>query len=60
MKRSKVQINYKSGQSVVVTCTQFKVKWDGVGGIHRVEWADVKPNPLHIGINEIESIWEIL
>lgn len=53
-----VQINYKSGQSVVVKCKDFTINSPG-GSITHLEWEDAKPRPLHIGIGEIESVWQL-
>jgi hypothetical protein len=54
----KVQINYKSGQSVVVKCSSFK--FVRKGSDMTVEWSnDAKPRPLLIGVDDIESIWEL-
>lgn len=52
---AKVQINYKSGQSVVVKCKQFTVRGHGT----TFEWEDMEPRPLLLGANDIESVWEL-
>lgn len=60
MKTYRVQINYKSGQSVAITCKNFKVAFSPLGGVSRVTWDAANPTPLFVGVDEIESIWELL
>lgn len=58
MKKSKVQINYKSGTSMVVECEDFGLKRIG-GDLTSVNWDSCKPNPMFIGVDDIESVWEL-
>lgn len=57
-KRSTVQINYRSGHTMKVTCDSFTVTHAG-GDILQIEWKNVSPNPLHMGVSQIESVWEL-
>lgn len=57
-KRAQVCINYKSGRQVVFTCTNFKVSMSG-GELWKVTWENAEPNPMHIGVSDIESVWEM-
>jgi hypothetical protein len=53
----KVTINYKSGKSVVIRCTEFKTKRSG-GELTEVEYTLVEGvGILFIGIDNIESIY---
>lgn len=55
-KRPRVQINYKSGQSMVIEVDNFTInKGPGL----RAEWENATPRPLLLGVDEIESIWEL-
>lgn len=58
IRRHKVQINYQSGRSVVITCRDFTVNRRG-SKIASVEWENAKPDALHMGIDDIESIWQL-
>lgn len=49
-----IEIRYKSGKSVRFRCTEF------TAGGGQVSWRNAAPRPLQIGINEIESIWQVL
>ncbi|MBB3752694.1 hypothetical protein FHT44_005206 [Mycolicibacterium sp. BK634] len=55
---SKVQINYKSGRSIVIKCEDFKATRVG-SDLRKVEWRAAVPDPLFIGLDDIESIWEL-
>lgn len=55
--KSRVQINYKSGLSVVFECDKFAIK--GAAGSRSMEWEAAVPRPMLLGINEIESVWEL-
>lgn len=54
---AKVQINYKSGISMVVKCDEFTIKRGGLG--KSFEWENMSPRPLLIGIEDVESVWEL-
>jgi hypothetical protein len=58
-KRPKVQVNYKSGISIVFECDKFTAKRNLASGLSEVEWANAVPDPLFINIDEIESIWQL-
>lgn len=60
MKRPvKIQINYKSGQSVAFRCKSFKVSFNPFGEIAKVTWDDAMPRPMSVGVDHIESVWEL-
>lgn len=59
MAKSKVRINYKNGRSITIKCDTFKVERVPLTGAVSVSWTGAKPTPLLIGIDEIESIWEL-
>lgn len=55
---AKVRVNYKSGISMVLHCTQFNL--DINGGNRRLEWNTVGGNrPLFLNVDEIESVYQI-
>lgn len=59
MKVYRVRVNYKSSRSEVFECVTFKTTTQS-GTLTGIEWesyGDVKP--MLIGINDIESIWQI-
>jgi hypothetical protein len=56
--RTRVQINYKSGQSIVVKCKEFSCKYRG-STLVELKWEGINSNPLYIGIDDIESVWEL-
>jgi hypothetical protein len=55
-----VQINYKSGISTTAWFKDFKIK-HREGRITELEWDCVAGSQkvLHIGVNDIESIWQL-
>lgn len=57
-KRARIQINYKSGLSVVAEVGHFSVK-SGHGGSKAYEWRNMTPNPMQLGADDIESVWEL-
>lgn len=56
--KSKVQINYRSGHSIVVRCDKFKVTWTN-GRIDKIAWENVEPNPIFMGVSDVESVWAL-
>lgn len=54
-KKPRVQINYKSGTSLVFECDSFRIKGTG----RSFEWENAVPRPLLLGADEIESVWEL-
>lgn len=56
---TKFNINYKSGRQVIIEAKEFKVTvnsdTDEILGLSATE---MTPHPMHVGLNEIESIWE--
>lgn len=55
---AKVRVNYKSGISMVLHCTQFDFTISG--GNRRVEYNIVGGNrPMFLNVDEIESIYQI-
>lgn len=53
-----VAIRYKSGTIQYVWCKKLSVSKDG-SSMTSLEWEDMVPKPLHMGIDEIESIWQL-
>ncbi|TWS25388.1 hypothetical protein FK268_09360 [Tsukamurella sputi] len=55
----RVQINYRSGHSMVVTTSGIETnKYEG--RITAINWADdTVPRPLVAGVAEIESVWRL-
>ncbi len=58
MDRHMVRIQYKSGIVVDVKCTSFTVKFRD-GEISSIEWTNLSPVPLYIGVDNIEAVWEV-
>lgn len=56
--KSRVQINYKSGLSMVIECDEFKITRSG-SGPKSYAWADANPRPMLLGADDIESVWEL-
>jgi hypothetical protein len=56
-KKSQVQINYRSGISMVVECDDFTIS--GPKGMRKIEWVDAEPRPMILGIEDIESVWQL-
>ncbi|QRY51805.1 hypothetical protein [Mycolicibacterium septicum] len=54
----KIQINYKSGQSMVVECVEFSM-FKNYNGAKSAEWTDMVPKPLLFNVGEVESVWEL-
>lgn len=48
-----VQFNYRSGQSVVVKCVDFRI----TNGGRTYEWEDMHPQPMKLSPEDIESVW---
>ncbi|OMC55421.1 hypothetical protein A5747_13610 [Mycobacterium sp. IS-836] len=57
MAKHTVQINYRSGKSMVVSCESFKFKYNG-SGLTSAEWEGMNPDPLYLNLDDIESIWQ--
>lgn len=55
--RHRVQINYRSGQSMVIECDSFSATKKG--GIATFEWVAAVPTPLYMGADYIESVWQL-
>lgn len=54
----KVRLNYKSGISMVLHCTQFSI--DIKGDTRRAEWNTVGGNrPLFLNVDDLESVYQI-
>lgn len=53
-----VQINYKSGQSIVAKAKKFSITDNTLGG-RTYTWNGMNPDPLMIGADDIESVWEL-
>ena len=57
--RHKIQINYKSGQSMTVTVEEFAVSRNSVNGELKVTWKSMQPATLMLGVDDIESVWQL-
>lgn len=55
----KIQINYKSGNSIIVTCTKFEIELSTTNEIVKASWKNMKPVVIHIGLTNIESIFQL-
>jgi hypothetical protein len=55
----KVQINYKSGISMVIYCEKINVQWaTDDSHVTSITWSGViGPRPTMMGIHNIESVW---
>lgn len=59
-RKSIVRIIYKSGVVQDIKCTKFTIKKDFEGALTFVEWTnDAYPNPMAIGISNIEAIYQL-
>lgn len=55
-----VLIRYKSGQEVKVKVDGLTVTWDRASGeVTKMEWTNMIPQPLMLGLPNIESVWEL-
>lgn len=57
-RKHKVRVIYKSGATIDVRCNGFKVRTKG-GRITELEWSDLTPNPLHVGVDDIAAVWQV-
>ena len=57
--KARVQINYKSGISMVIECDECTVKRSHGGGVGSIELDNAQPRPLLFGVEDIESVWEL-
>ncbi|AWH14482.1 hypothetical protein HWB60_gp087 [Mycobacterium phage TChen] len=53
---AKIQINYKSGTSIVAKADEFTVKRDEYG-VKSYEWTNMVPRPLDFNADDVESVW---
>lgn len=53
----KIQINYKSGTTMTVRADKFTVSKNAFGNIVKITWENMKPDPLALEIENVESIW---
>ena len=60
MRKYKVQVNYKSGISMVFWVKKFDIEIDK-NGKRTVTWeaSDPRDNAIYIGVDNIESVWEV-
>lgn len=56
--KARVQINYKSGISMVFECDDFKITQRPIGG-KSYEWEGAEPDPMLLGVDDIESVWQL-
>lgn len=55
---SKVQINYKSGNSITFKVDHLEVVSSG-HEVTKLKWDGMSAKPLFAGLSEIESVWEL-
>ncbi len=58
-KRFKVQINYKSGISMITEVDSLKVTHGSNDEPISIIGEGMKPRPLNFNVNEIESVWQL-
>lgn len=56
-KKVRIQINYKSGISMVIECDEFRIRNTATGRCY--EWESAEPNPMHLGADSVESVWQL-
>lgn len=58
-KKHKVQINYKSGNSMVLVCRDFHVSIKN--GAKNFTWTPVNSNKtvMWMNLDEVESVWQL-
>jgi hypothetical protein len=44
---------------MIVKCDSFTVARQQRDGGLTVEWDSVQPRPLHLGVDDIESVWQL-
>ena len=49
----RVLIIYKSGAQIEFQCSEFSIK----NNVYR--WADARPNPLLLGVDEIAAVYDM-
>jgi len=54
-----VEIIYKSGMILRVRCEDFTVKFNAFNAVQSVQWVGAKPRPLHLALDQVESIWQV-
>lgn len=52
-----IQINYKSGITVYTWTDKFEMERTHIG--RTVEWGNMTPRPMLIGVDDIESVWVV-
>ena len=53
-------IRYKSGAEVKVRADTLSITWNTAEGIAaEAQWENMQPNPLALGLVNIESVWEV-
>ena len=57
MRKNTYTIVYKSGAKVVVRATKLVVYYRG-GEITKLEWKDMTPDPLWLGVADIAAVFE--
>lgn len=58
--RHKIIIRYKSGQEQIVRTDDFKVERNTFNGALSITWgATTQPVPMFMGVDDIESIWQV-
>ena len=58
MARSKVQVLFKSGNSIVLEVDEFSTAYTGEQ-LTKLKWTNPKPNIMFISLPDIEAIFEV-
>ena len=56
-KRKKVRLVFKTGQIINVTVSKLTATFQG-SGLIKLEWVDMRPNPIYIDIDQVAAIFE--
>lgn len=55
---AKILIIYKSGAQLEVKCDSITVTHQGPT-ITAIRWENMKPSPLHLGVDDIAAVFEL-
>ncbi len=55
----KIQITYKSGKVQIVKCDKMIATRNNAGELSSLEFDNLSPKTLYLGINNIESIFQL-
>lgn len=60
MPRSKFVIKYKSGNEIYVMAQWIRVVWNNDDNtIQEFAWEDMSPEPIMMGVTNIEAVWKV-